>query len=111
MAALEIDDDPRAKWILGELRDSLRTGHGGIELTTHFDYGMDFLADFAKKFPGRRPDPNYTSAKIRVYRLLRRMEQRGWCRSRHSPNYGGGIKWVTEWQITSRGVFYLENVK
>jgi len=113
-AKLELDDDPRVEFILQRLIDALSRGNGGIELTTIFDDGTTFLADFSHNFPGRKADPNYVMAKDRAYRLLARMAARGWVRDEIMSNYDvhpGEPKWVTEWKITGRGADYLRKLK
>lgn len=111
---IELEADKRVVWILTRLRGLLNEGRGGVELTTVFDEGMEFLADFSAAFPGRKNDPNYVMAKERAYRLLKRMEARGWVRSEIASNYDlmsrHEPKWVTEWKLTSRGADYLRGL-
>lgn len=110
---IRVEDDPRVVWILHRLLTILNHGRGGVELTVVFDEGMEFLADFAEKFPGRKRDPNYVMAKERVYRLMIKMQNRGWVRGERVSNYDLSSryepKWVTEWKITSRGAQWVRD--
>ena len=102
------DDDPRIAWILRRLYCELLHGGGDIELTTFYDDGMNFLADFSETFPGRVKDPTYMKAKERAYRLLLQMIDRGWVRryrnSNHDLESKYEPKWLTAYQITTRGI-------
>jgi hypothetical protein len=107
---IDVDNDRRVDWVLRRLRESLQSGHGGIELSTHFDDGMVFISDFSSKFPGRTKDTDLKKVRDRLYRLLKNMEKRGWCRSTRNSNYtGNGVKWVPEWTITSRGIKHIKD--
>lgn len=109
---IDMRDDPRTIWILDRLRRAMLYGAGGIELTAIFDEGMEFLADFAEKFPGRVPDGNYSRAKERAYRHLCVMEKSGFVKRSILANYDCARhepKWTSEWRVTSRGIQFLRD--
>lgn len=50
----------------------------GLEATTTYDAGFDFVCAFQETFPGKIADPNSDKASARLRRLLKRLHDDDW---------------------------------
>lgn len=69
-----------------------------LETTCSYDNGLDFVAAFGKKFPGRKPDPNLINAQRRLSALCKWLYDYGWLDRGRQSNSDLATRDEPKWQ-------------